>query len=500
MRYILFLAVICQCPFTVASDPEDEPPPPSEGKAWKLVWHDEFDGDKLDKSKWTYRPDGKRKGGWWSREAISLDGDGHLVITTFMDGDKPTDGCITIQGKFQHAFGYYVARVKFQKEPGHWSAFWITGPGVGSVGDGGRDGTEIDIMEKPWLDDRVQHAFHWDGYGEHHKHEGVKAKVLAHADEPLPSIIGADISWVQQQEAKGGRWTDEGVEKDILTILKDHGFNWIRLRVFVDPKAEGGYSKEGYCDLQHTLLMAKRIKSAGMGFLLDFHYSDTWADPGHQRKPKAWVDLHGADLNKAVHEHTRDVMTALKNQGTPPDMVQIGNEINHGMLWPDGKVWETGKWDVFCGLIKAGIAGAKEVDPSVKIVVHLALGGQNAKSKAFLERALAHGVEFDILGQSYYPKWHGTLEDVKANLTDLAQRYKQPIIVVEYSLPNIREINDIARGLPNGKGLGTFIWEPTKWGGPALFDARGNTKPEIDLYLEMAKEYGRGYPDRQARQ
>jgi beta-glucanase (GH16 family) len=152
-------------------------PPAPEDKTWKLVWHDEFDGDKLDKSKWTYRPDGKRKGGWWSREAISLDGDGHLVITTLMDGDKPTAGCITTQGKFEHAFGYYVARVKFQKEPGHWSAFWITGPGVGSVGDGGRDGTEIDIMEKPWLDDRVQHAFHWDGYGEHHKHEGVKAKV-----------------------------------------------------------------------------------------------------------------------------------------------------------------------------------------------------------------------------------------------------------------------------------------------------------------------------------
>ena len=314
---------------------------------------------------------------------------------------------------------------------------------------------------------------------------------VVNADDPSPFIIGADISWVQQQEAEGIRWSDEGVEKDIFTILKDHGFNWIRLRVFVDPKAEGGYSKEGFCDLEHTLQMARRVEAAGMGFLLDFHYSDTWADPGHQRKPKAWADLHGAELEKAVHDHTKEVMTALKEQGTSPDMVQIGNEISNGFLWPDGKVWKTKKWDVFCGLLEAGIAGTKEVDPSVKTMVHLAWGGQNAQSRAFLDKALALGFQFDILGQSYYPKWHGTLEDLKANLADIARRYKQPIIVVEYSVPNVREINDIVRGLPNGKGLGAFIWEPTKWKGPALFGAKGNTKPEIDVYADMAKEYGK---------
>ena len=128
-----------------AVNPGDQLPPPPDGKSWKLVWQDEFDGDKLDESKWAYRPDGKRKGGWWSRKAISLDGDGNLVIATFMDGDTPTDGCITTQGKFEHAFGYYVARVKFQQEPGHWSAFWMNGTGIGRVGDGGRDGTEIEI-------------------------------------------------------------------------------------------------------------------------------------------------------------------------------------------------------------------------------------------------------------------------------------------------------------------------------------------------------------------
>ena len=156
---------------------EDHLPEAPEGKTWKLVWHDEFDGTKLDESKWTYRPDGKRKGGWWSRKAISLDGKGNLVITTFMDGHKPTDGCVWTKGKSEHSFGYYVARVKFQKEPGHWSAFWMNSDGIRKVDYGGRDGTEIDIMEKPWPDDRVQHTFHWDGYGKDHKSEGRVVKV-----------------------------------------------------------------------------------------------------------------------------------------------------------------------------------------------------------------------------------------------------------------------------------------------------------------------------------
>ena len=126
---------------------DDQLPSASPGQTWKLVWQDEFDGEKLDTTKWTPRPDGKRKGGWWSQKAVGLDGKGNLVIKTFMDGDKPTDGCITTQGKFEHSFGYYVARVQFQSQPGHWSAFWITGPGVGKVGDDARDGCEIDIME-----------------------------------------------------------------------------------------------------------------------------------------------------------------------------------------------------------------------------------------------------------------------------------------------------------------------------------------------------------------
>ena len=152
-------------------------PPAPKGKAWKLVWHDEFDGAKLDEGKWEVMPDAPRKDGWWMRKAVSLDGEGHLVISTFKEGDKLIDGCVRTKGKFEHSFGYYVARVQLQKQPGHWSAFWLMGDGVGKVGSGGRDGTEIDIYEKPWLDDRVQQTLHWDGYGKDHKSEGKVVKV-----------------------------------------------------------------------------------------------------------------------------------------------------------------------------------------------------------------------------------------------------------------------------------------------------------------------------------
>jgi len=157
-------------------EPKDTLPPPPAGKAWKLVWHDEFDGEKLDLSKWDI-PEGKRRDALWDKRAVALDGKGNLVIKTLKEGDKYYDACVRTKGKFEHAFGYYVARCKFQKQPGHWTAFWMYNDCVGKIGNEGRDGTEIDIMEKPWLDDRVQHTFHWDGYGKEHKSEGKVAKV-----------------------------------------------------------------------------------------------------------------------------------------------------------------------------------------------------------------------------------------------------------------------------------------------------------------------------------
>jgi type II secretion system protein G len=156
---------------------KDVLPPAPAGRTWKMVWHDEFEGTKLDETKWDVPPDGRRRDAWWMRKAISLDGQGHLVVSTFKDGDKYVDGCVRTKGKFEHAFGYYVARIQLQKQPGHWSAFWLYNQSVNNERGDGRQGTEIDIYEKPWLDDRVQQTLHWGGYGEHHKSEGKVVRV-----------------------------------------------------------------------------------------------------------------------------------------------------------------------------------------------------------------------------------------------------------------------------------------------------------------------------------
>jgi beta-glucanase (GH16 family) len=160
-----------------ALDFPDTLPIPPDGKVWQLVWNDEFDGDQLDESKWGTPPDAVRRDGWWMRKAVSLDGEGHLVIRTFKEGDRYIDGCVRTRDKYEKAFGYFVARVKLQSQPGHWSAFWLWAPSVGNVGAAGTDGTEIDIYEKPWLDNRVQHTLHWDGYGAHHQSSGTVVEV-----------------------------------------------------------------------------------------------------------------------------------------------------------------------------------------------------------------------------------------------------------------------------------------------------------------------------------
>ncbi|MBM3499835.1 MAG: glycoside hydrolase family 16 protein [Armatimonadetes bacterium] len=173
----LFLLLIVAACSADGLTPPDTLPDLPEGRTWKLAFNDEFDGTALDDSKWQIPEEHVRRDGWWSPKAIRLDGQGNLVISALKDGDRYLDGCVRTRGKFEHAFGYYVARVKLQQQPGHWSAFWLYNDCVGKLGDEGRDGTEIDIYEKPWLDDRVQHALHWDGYGPEHQSEGQVAQV-----------------------------------------------------------------------------------------------------------------------------------------------------------------------------------------------------------------------------------------------------------------------------------------------------------------------------------
>ncbi len=302
---------------------------------------------------------------------------------------------------------------------------------------------------------------------------------------PVTKILGADISFLPQLESSGIKFSDKGVEKDAILILKEHGFNYIRLRIFNDPATDSGYSpKKGFCDLEHTKQMAKRIKDLGMKLLLDFHYSDTWADPGKQFKPAAWMGQPFDQLCNSVYDYTKAVMLALKDQGTSPDMVQVGNEINHGMIWPDGRV---GNFDNLSLLIYAGINGIRAIEPSTIIMLHIALGGQNDESRFFLDNALARGLPFDVIGLSYYPKWHGTLADLQYNMNDLAKRYKKDLILVEYSELK-KEVNDIAFQIIDGRGKGTFIWEPLNtW--EKVFENNGKSNEFLLLYDEIRKKF-----------
>lgn len=326
-------------------------------------------------------------------------------------------------------------------------------------------------------------------------------------------ILGADVSWVQEDEANGAKYFDRGHEEDVFAILKEHGFNYVRLRVFVNPKDADGYaasSKEAFCDLEHTKAMAKRVRAAGMGLLIDLHYSDNWADPQKQAKPAAWKDLDFAGLKRAVYEHTKLVLSALKAQGTPADMVQIGNEISNGMLWPDGATKD--HFDQFAELVKSGIAAAREVDPSIRIVLHSDKGKNNKAVRAWLDGLIERGVmDFDIIGLSC--NTDGPAEAWKENFDDLATRYpRYGLIAAEYSYRK-RELNDVVYHAPDRRGLGSFIWEPTRHH-EAIFDQDGvnagaskpapdapahhkprtgrfDTNELINLYPKMAEDYSK---------
>ncbi len=300
------------------------------------------------------------------------------------------------------------------------------------------------------------------------------------------SIHGADISSLAKSEAKGGVYrTSSGTAGNALTILKNAGMNYARLKVWVNPA-------DGSNDKAHVLALAKRIKAAGMKLLVDFHYSDTWADPGAQTKPAAWAGHSYSRLKTDVYNHTHDVLNALKAQGTTADMVQVGNEIDGGMLWSEGS---TGNWTQPAGLINAGYDAIKAVNSSTVVALHLAKGGDRSGTEWWFGNAVAHGIRFDAIGLSYYGYWHGSLSGFQITLDDAAARYGEPVFVAETatacpfrldsddSLTNqidttgelvsgypatvagqTRWMNDVAsivEAVPHGRGLGVFYWEAT---------------------------------------
>ncbi len=324
------------------------------------------------------------------------------------------------------------------------------------------------------------------GVAHHVKTSENNFPVLPFKPAAVDKMLGADISFLPELEDKGMKFYDtDGKQKDVLNILKDHGMNYVRLRIFNDPARDSGYSPgKGFCDLEHTKQMAKRAKAAGMKLLLDFHYSDYWADPQQQYIPAAWRGKSITELKTAVYDYTKMVMMTLKSQNTAPDMVQVGNEINHGIIWPHGEI---NNLDSLSQLIFAGIQAVKSVSPSTSIMLHVALGGQNDESRFFLDNMIMRGIEFDVIGLSYYPKWHNTLADLEYNLDDLSKKYNKDVIVVEYShLKN--EVNDLAFNVANGRGKGSCIWEPLNtW--DQFFDKDGKANNKLLIYDEISKKY-----------
>jgi arabinogalactan endo-1,4-beta-galactosidase len=320
--------------------------------------------------------------------------------------------------------------------------------------------------------------------------------------------LGADITWVQADEARGATYSD-GTRKDILLLLRDHGFNYIRLRTFVDPKAADGYDRsEGYGDLAHTIAFGKRVKRANMGLLIDFHYSDNWADPGKQCVPVAWQKLANISaLANALHDYTKDAIERLVAAGARPDMVQIGNEITPGMLLhrcdaagkPMGSNPVSGaasNWADLGQLLQAGSRAVKEVDPDILVMIHIDRGNDLRTSREFISNALAQGVMFDVFGESCYTAYQGQPSAWRSTFTQLAGLFpKLKFVIAEYG-PEQRAANDVIFELPDRRGFGTFTWEPTHSGpwntGHALFDASGSSYTatgDLALYDAMTTAY-----------
>ncbi|HUU90521.1 MAG TPA: glycosyl hydrolase 53 family protein, partial [Phycisphaerae bacterium] len=251
-------------------------------------------------------------------------------------------------------------------------------------------------------------------------------------------LKGGDVSLLAKIERLGGVYRDAGKPKDALAIFKDHGANCMRLRLFHRPGGKGPVVN----GLDYTVALGRRIKDSRLKLLLNFHYSDTWADPGHQAKPAAWRDLPFDRLEAAVFAYSRDTIAAFKKAGALPDIVQIGNEIAPGMLWDDGRVggkFDTPEqWRQFGALLRAGVRGVKApigADERVRIMLHIHPGGSAKVTRWFFDGVLAQGVPFDLIGLSYYPWWHGSFDDLRDNLAATAKRFRKKIVVVETGFP-----------------------------------------------------------------
>lgn len=290
-------------------------------------------------------------------------------------------------------------------------------------------------------------------------------------------IYGVDLGWASQLESMGYRWLDkQGKEADLFTILKSFGVNAIRLRVFVNPPKEAFWMKHsdekvmlGFCDSQGMLHTAKRVKQHGMKLMVDFHYSDHFADPVVQDIPKEWENDRDERLEEKIYQHTRQVLEKLREQDIYPEWVQVGNEINNGMLWPKGSLKDAP--EALVRFLNSGYEAVKEVCPNCQVITHLASVCDQSLCVPFWENFFKNHGKTDILGFSYYPYWENFESDKKRLadcLNDYTKTYHKPVMITEVGGPDNNEeisyktLQDAISAMQemDQEELGIFYWEP----------------------------------------
>jgi len=323
--------------------------------------------------------------------------------------------------------------------------------------------------------------------------------------------FGLDVSFVKQREDNGEKYMDtDSIVKPCLQIFKEHGYNWGRVMICNEPT-----SSRLPQNLQYVVSAGKELKKQGYWFLLDYMFSNGWANPMVQPTPSAWKNMSHADMVKAAYQYIKETMTALKEAGAMPDMVQVGNEIGNGFLWPDGRIrydsLQLSKWKNFTEYLSAGIKAIREVagkESKVKIMLHVDHGGDIPMTKTFCDKMREYKVDYDVIGFSFYPWSHGTLMDLRDNLRFTATRYEKEIIVVETGyywrasnyfkniaspFPETPEgqrmwleaVNEVVLDTPNGLGRGVFWWEPMSRG-RGYFDEGRKVQPIIHAFEKYA--------------
>lgn len=291
-------------------------------------------------------------------------------------------------------------------------------------------------------------------------------------------IYGVDLGWFTQLESMGYRWLDEnGDETDIFTASKEMGVNAVRLRIFVNPPKDAFWMKRGtervmlgFCDAESILSISKRIKASGMKLMTGFHYSDHFADPEIQDIPEEWKDDTGRQLADRVYSHTKEVLALLADNEIYPEWVQVGNEVNNGIMWPKGSLAEAP--ESLVRFLNAGYDAVKEISPGSKVITHLASVCNRSLCEPFLENFFKNGGKTDILGFSYYPYWEKFESDkdfLAGYLKFYSEKYQKPVMIVEVGGPNedvaesyhtICDAINAMKEMNTQNHPGVFYWEP----------------------------------------